>query len=123
VYRPIVIGTTTTKQRPMVVSEFASLANQKRGLFMRGLLEWSKSLEGSSMLRSLLRFSIRDLFWLTVVAAIAFAWWVDHFRLRQIAAGREKAISLLFKELRPGYQIQTNDDGTVIRLVHIDQSH
>jgi hypothetical protein len=28
-----------------------------------------------------LRFSIRDLLWLTLVAALAVGWWVDHKRL------------------------------------------
>jgi len=28
-------------------------------------------------LRSLMTFSLRDLFWITVVVALALAWWVD----------------------------------------------
>jgi hypothetical protein len=28
-----------------------------------------------------LRFSIRDLLWLTLVVALAVGWWVDHQRL------------------------------------------
>jgi len=32
-------------------------------------------------LRSLMTFSIRDLFWLTVVVALVLAWWVDRRRL------------------------------------------
>ena len=32
-------------------------------------------------LRSLMRFSLRDLFWLTVVVALGVAWWVDRWRL------------------------------------------
>jgi cell division protein FtsB len=28
------------------------------------------------------RFTIRDLLWLTVVAAIGFGWWVDHGRVQ-----------------------------------------
>jgi hypothetical protein len=31
-------------------------------------------------LRSLMRFSLRDLFWLTVVVALAVGWWIDHRR-------------------------------------------
>jgi hypothetical protein len=31
-------------------------------------------------LRSLMRFSIRDLFWITVAVAILLAWWVEHRR-------------------------------------------
>ena len=26
------------------------------------------------------RFSLRDLFWLTLVAAVCVAWWLDHHR-------------------------------------------
>jgi hypothetical protein len=33
-------------------------------------------------LRSLMTFSIRDLLWLMVVAAILTAWWVDRTNLR-----------------------------------------
>ena len=29
------------------------------------------------------RFTIRDLLWLTLLAAVAVAWWVDRSRLRQ----------------------------------------
>jgi hypothetical protein len=39
-----------------------------------------------------LRFSIRDLLWLTLVVAALTAWWVDRHRLTQLAddaAGRE----------------------------------
>ncbi len=32
-------------------------------------------------LRSLMRFSIRDLFWITIVVALAVAWWVERSRL------------------------------------------
>ena len=31
-------------------------------------------------LRSLMRFSLRDLFWITVVVAVVLGWWVDHMR-------------------------------------------
>jgi hypothetical protein len=31
-------------------------------------------------LRSLMRFSIRDLFWITVVVALVLGWWLDHRR-------------------------------------------
>jgi len=30
-----------------------------------------------------LRFSIRDLLWLTLVVALAVGWWLDHARLSQ----------------------------------------
>ena len=31
-------------------------------------------------------FTIRDVLWLTVVVALAFAWWLDHHRLVDQAA-------------------------------------
>jgi len=34
-------------------------------------------------LRSLIRFSIRDLFWLLTSAAVLTTWWVDRSRLAQ----------------------------------------
>jgi hypothetical protein len=36
-----------------------------------------------------LRFTIRDLLWLTVVVALAVGWWLDHSRL---IAGNEMEI-------------------------------
>jgi hypothetical protein len=30
-----------------------------------------------------LRFTIRDLFWLTLVAALAVGWWADHHRTEE----------------------------------------
>lgn len=39
-----------------------------------------------------IRFSIRDLFWLTLVAALAVGWWIDHEKLKPkmmlVAPGR-----------------------------------
>jgi hypothetical protein len=34
-------------------------------------------------LRSPMRFSLRDLFWITVVVAMGLGWWVDRTRLRK----------------------------------------
>ena len=30
------------------------------------------------------RFTIRDLFWLVLVAALAVSWWIDHLRLDEL---------------------------------------
>jgi|KBSSwiStaDraftv2_1062776.scaffolds.fasta_scaffold1727487_2 hypothetical protein len=40
-------------------------------------------------LRSLMTFSIRDLFLVTLVVALAVAWWLDRSRLAQRAANAE----------------------------------
>ena len=37
-------------------------------------------------LRSLMRFSLRDLFWLTAVAAIVLGWWLEHRAFRRLDA-------------------------------------
>jgi hypothetical protein len=36
-----------------------------------------------------LRFTIRDLLWLTLVVAMATAWWLDHARLTEDEFGVE----------------------------------
>jgi cell division protein FtsB len=35
-------------------------------------------------LRSLMRFSIRDLFWIIALAAVLTAWWLDRRQLSQV---------------------------------------
>jgi len=40
-------------------------------------------------LRSRLRFSLRDMFWLTVVVALAVGWWVDRSRLHALWTSAE----------------------------------
>ena len=40
-------------------------------------------------LRSLMRFSLRDLLWLMVVVALVVAWWLDHKRLMREATALE----------------------------------
>ena len=49
-------------------------------------------------LRSLMTFSIRDLFWITVVVALALGWWVDRSRL---AAEARDLWSLFIKGGKP----------------------
>jgi hypothetical protein len=36
-----------------------------------------------------LRFTIRDLFWLTLVVALAVGWWIDAKELRWLRAEKE----------------------------------
>ena len=43
-------------------------------------------------------FSIRDLFWLTVVVALAVAWWVDRRQSAEIAEANRKLTSDLEME-------------------------
>jgi len=43
-----------------------------------------------SKLRSVLRFTIRDVLWLTLVVAALLGWWVDRDRLVQQYAERER---------------------------------
>jgi hypothetical protein len=42
-------------------------------------------------LRSMMTFSIRDLFWLTVVVAMGVAWWLDHRRWEPTELTRSEA--------------------------------
>jgi len=41
-------------------------------------------------LRSMLRFSIRDLFWFTLVVGQAVGWWMDKERSAELLAGQEQ---------------------------------
>jgi hypothetical protein len=50
-----------------------------------------------------LRFTIRDLFWLTALIAMAVGWWLDHRRIERIerwAAGLQKKNELLESDRR-----------------------
>lgn len=42
----------------------------------------------------MLRFTIRDVLWLTVVVALTVAWWVEH---RQLKAMQEKVTAIWFE--------------------------
>ena len=42
-------------------------------------------------LRILMRFSLRDLFWITVIVAMGVAWWLDRTRLATAESERQKA--------------------------------
>ena len=63
-----------------------------------------------------LRFTIRDLLWLTVVAALAVGWWLEHDRseakrIKAYLSGYDqlhRALLLLYKEHHiqlPGYPL------------------
>jgi len=45
------------------------------------------------------RFTIRDVLWLTVVAAVVVAWWVDRFQLSRRMGKLAAANSAMEKEL------------------------
>jgi hypothetical protein len=48
-----------------------------------------------------LRFTIRDLLWLTLVVALIVGWWLDHRRLQsQILTGGEGTV-IPFSQLLP----------------------
>lgn len=49
-------------------------------------------------LRSLMRFSIRDLFWLTVVVALAVAWFVERRSAADLSVERRRLAAELSKE-------------------------
>jgi hypothetical protein len=53
-------------------------------------------------LRNLMKFSIRDLFWLTVVVALAVAWWVEHWKYKDLE-------NALWEEWPSGVVIQRHE--------------
>src|SRR5687767_10406474 len=58
-----------------------------------------------------MRFTIRDLLWLTAVVALGVAWWVDRSRqgeLLQAANGRTAALEEML--IREGFAIEWRDD-------------
>lgn len=63
-------------------------------------------------LRSLLTFSIRDLFWVTIVVALGLAWSVDHWQ--PVTTSRIKAMLL-----RGGYHA-TDGDGDILEYMTTD---
>ena len=52
-------------------------------------------------------FTIRDLLWLTVVVALAVAWWIDRGRMEERFREKDKAFQALVTWL---------NDGTVVKL-------
>ena len=56
-----------------------------------------------------MRFSIRDLIWLTVVVAIGCCWFIHQRRLKQIIESKSAIVVNLDEEthdLRPGYMLR-----------------
>lgn len=45
-----------------------------------------------------MRFSIRDLLWLTALVAVATAWWIDRSRIEEQRSGWYRAYVLLMHE-------------------------
>ncbi|HZL89066.1 MAG TPA: hypothetical protein VFB96_11875 [Pirellulaceae bacterium] len=49
----------------------------------------------------MVRFSIRDLLWLTALAALALCWWLDHRRLSQQVHNLKESIKLISPGMPP----------------------
>lgn len=68
-------------------------------------------------LRSLMKFSIRDLFWLTMVVALAIGWWLERQRAGEAIKEAESSQTLsdaLAKQLQnknPAASIEINVNG------------
>jgi hypothetical protein len=63
-----------------------------------------------------LRFTIRDLFWLAIVLAMAVGWWLDHRYLYQRVDSAENALWLSEHTIRPTETIRfaTMPDDTTL---------
>jgi hypothetical protein len=80
-----------------------------------------------------LRFTIRDLLWLTVVAALAVGWWLDHHKMAADSAKRDKYAAELAKqwtaELRAAQvrladlQRQIENDRTLEKIIDRKKTH
>jgi hypothetical protein len=68
-----------------------------------------------------LRFSVREIFWLILVVALALGWWIDHTvryhevvkaseRYREEVAARERDLAVLRQVIE---QLTWPDDGSV----------
>jgi hypothetical protein len=64
-------------------------------------------LEGQIVFRSIFRFSIRDVFWLTLVVGLALGWFVHYRAMQSRYTRRSDYILLLKDELR--WSIGTSD--------------
>jgi hypothetical protein len=73
-------------------------------------------------LRSLMRFSLRDLFWITVVVAMGLAWWLDHCILTKsenkarVSEGTERGKRKYLQDIlekAEGYRITEGENGNL----------
>lgn len=58
-----------------------------------------------------MKFSIRDLFWLTVVVALAAGWWLDH---RLMSLWGHRGVMLDMEMRARGWTVVFMDDGELI---------
>lgn len=72
------------------------------------------------MFRSLFRFSLRDLFWLTLVMALAFGWRVNWANLKGSLAQHKATMQALQGMTQAtGWQVQIDQDtGALLGAAH-----
>lgn len=54
-----------------------------------------------------MKFSIRDLLWLTALAALGVCWWLDHRRLTNRIARLDYDIRLLIPAIEPNEHVRS----------------
>jgi hypothetical protein len=67
------------------------------------------------------RFTIRDLLWLTVVAAVAVGWWADRQSLQKQSAAESNSLRADFNSLRKDFidvrsRLFTSTQGSTVTL-------
>ena len=65
-------------------------------------------------LRSLMKFSIRDLIWITVVVSLALGWWVDRGQYRQYRDSAAILTQLVEELEKRGVSVSRVGDHTVV---------
>lgn len=66
-----------------------------------------------------MRFTIRDLLWLSVVVVVLFLWRIEFVRVANRENGMKAKIELLKGALeRAGYEVQLRDDGASVSMKH-----
>ncbi len=72
----------------------------------------------------MMRFTIRDVLWLTVVAALALAWWVDHRHLAMETTRWKWRFGVVVDHFGPmGWSIYTHNDGVGIGNTNTGHDH